>query len=116
MHGDVPGDIARQTHGETTMCSHYVGCLQDVLGVEGNHLCRQVALTTSELEPLLSQAECLAVDEAAQKRWKLDMESKKAEGGSPALCCWLLTPCVPASGAGESQAQRRVPGDRKYVW
>ena len=72
--------------GETTMCSHYVGCLQDVLGVGSNHLCRQVALTTSELEPLLSQAECLAVNEAAQERWKLHMQSKKAEGGSPALC------------------------------
>jgi hypothetical protein len=59
-------------YGETTMCSHYVGCLQHVLGVESNHLCRQVALTTSKLEPLLSQAECLAVDEAAQKRWELD--------------------------------------------
>jgi hypothetical protein len=72
--------------GDTTMCSHYVGCLQDVLGVGSNHLCRQVALTTSELDPLLSKAECLAVNEAAQERWKLHMQSEKAEGGSPALC------------------------------
>ena len=79
-------------YGITTMCSHYVGCLQDVLGVEGNHLCRQVALTTSELEPLLSTVECLAVDEPAQKRWELDMESKKAEGGRPALCSLVVDP------------------------
>jgi hypothetical protein len=44
------------------------------------------------LEPLLSQAECLAVDEPAQKRWELDMESKKAEGGRPALCSLVVDP------------------------
>lgn len=84
--------------GSITMCSHYVGCLHDLLEVESNELSRQVALTTAELEPLLVKAQCLDVDKAAQERWELDVKCKKAEGDSASPCSSVLTACVSASG------------------
>lgn len=105
----------RTQRGAVTMCSHYVGCLLGLLEVESNDLCRQVALTSAELEPLLLRAECLVVNAGAQERWELDIKSKQAEGSSAGLCCPVLTPCVSASGVSECPAQERVPGEWEHV-